>query len=107
MTAKHGREKISRRPRSGMSAKDVSGRVHQVLGVLITVFRESLPWPRKRGRKTRKKKKKERGKRTEVKMGGNERGETPPRFRIINARLDLAGHLVGFDSLERAMIEII
>lgn len=30
-----------------------------------------------------------------------------PRSGIINVRLDLAGHLVGFDSLERATIEII
>lgn len=32
----------------------------------------------------------------------------PSRFRIINVRLNLSlGHLVGFDSLERATIEII
>lgn len=33
--------------------------------------------------------------------------QPPPRSGIINVRLDLAGHLVGFDSLERATIEII
>lgn len=63
------------------------------------------------GEKKKKRKGKEREgnkeRRVEKKEGDAKLPQPPPRSRIINVRLDLAGHLVGFDSLERATIEII
>lgn len=72
MTAKHGRKKISRRPRSGMSAKDVSGRVHQDLGsrrIDYSIPRVATVAKTRRDEESGEKREKK-GKRTEVKDAG-------------------------------------
>lgn len=58
-------------------------------------------------KKERKEREGNKGRRVEKKEGDAKLPQPPPRSRIINVRLNLAGHLVGFDSLERATIEII
>lgn len=74
-------------------------RVATVVGIRVKKREEK----ERRGRKGKEIK----GDGWKKKEGDAKLPQPPPRSGIINVRLDLAGHLVGFDSLERATIEII